>query len=691
MFLVHEKEIHPGPAFGCENQKRKGKTKMKSKKAVRSALGMSVLSIALCAAMLIGTTFAWFTDTATTSVNKIQSGTLDIALEMKDNAGKWVSAEGKTLQFLVNGKIPAQKDDGTYETILWEPGCTYVLPQLRVRNNGNLALKYKVAITGIQGDTGLAKVIEWTYTGETDTFDLSAEHHLKAKVDDNSPADVFTIKAHMLESAGNEYQGKSIENIAITVVATQDTVESDSKDNQYDADAIYPVVAAATVNTEGSTVLKDKEVDHNVKLTAPAGSVAAGATSLKLTVDTVSTPAGITVSDTQNSQTFEVKLVDQNGNKVTAADEALFTVEMNVGTGRTGLKLYHDGVLMTKDDGSLTDAADHYVYNATTGYVTMKVSHFSPFTAVFNKGNWSDTVKEDADYATPVDESAKVVTIASAEELALFAKQVTGGTSYKGYTISITKDIDLSAHLWNPINAHGSKLAGATIEGHGNIIENMVVRSCLNTQKGGYGFAFIGDIDDKITIQNITFDNASVSAHEYLAYSGNIGGVVLGYTYGTTLFDNVKVSNSEIWGYGKIGPMLGMGADPGVKVTFKDCVSKNNTINAAYDMGGLAGMIQRGDGVDNGSVKNCTVENITVNYDPASTYVDVKGTATFKSNDQPSGTDVTRDIDGKYFDEAGYYWCGYGDYYVSYGNSSYDAPVDGYNKCLANSEYSVNK
>ncbi|MCI5615434.1 MAG: CalY family protein, partial [Clostridia bacterium] len=70
---------------------------MKSKKAVRSALGMSVLSIALCAAMLIGTTFAWFTDTATTSVNKIQSGTLDIALEMKDNEGKWVSAEGKTL------------------------------------------------------------------------------------------------------------------------------------------------------------------------------------------------------------------------------------------------------------------------------------------------------------------------------------------------------------------------------------------------------------------------------------------------------------------------------------------------------------------------------------------------------------------------------------------------------------------
>ena len=685
MFWVHEKEIHPGPAFGCENQKRKGKTKMKSKKAVRSALGMSVLSIALCAAMLIGTTFAWFTDTATTSVNKIQSGTLDIALEMKDNAGKWVSAEGKTLQFLVNGKIPAQKDDGTYETILWEPGCTYQLPQLRVVNKGNLAVKFKVAVTGLEGNTELAPVIEWTING----LKLGDDLHLAPKANDTEvfPATEFTIFAHMQETAGNEYQNKSIENIAITVVATQDTVEFDSTGNDYDKDAIYPLVAAATVNTGSDTVLKDKEVDHNVKLTAPAGSVAAETTSLKLTVDTVSTPAGITVSDTQSSQTFEVKLVDQDGNKVTAAGEALFTVEMNIGTGRSVLKLYHDGVLMTDDGTTLTNVADHYVYNATTGYVTMKVSHFSPFTAVFNKEKWENHAAES--YATPVDETNKVVTIASAEELALFAKQVTDeNKNYSNYTVNITEDIDLGDYLWKPIKGNG-KMSGITINGNGRIISNMLVRGLTNEK--GYGTGFIGDTSGAITIKDITFDGADVFFLDEAKpqYYGNIGAVVMGYTYGTTLFDNVKVINSEIWGYGKIGMLLGMGADPGVKVTFKNCVSQNNTINAAYDMGGLAGMIQRGNGVDNGSVENCTVENITVNY--YGTTVDVKGKATFKSNDQPSGTDVTRDIDGKYFDEAGYYWCAFGDYYVSYGNSSYDAPVDGYNKCLANSEYSVNK
>ena len=90
-----------------------------------------------------------------------------------------------------------------------------------------------------------------------------------------------------------------------------------------------------------------------------------------------------------------------------------------------------------------------------------------------------------------------------------------------------------------------------------------------------------------------------------------------------------------------------------MKVTFKDCVSKNNTIHAAYDMGGLAGMIQRGNGVDNASVENCTVEHITVDY--YEECVDVQGKATLKENDK-NGTDVIKEVSGKYWVNGGYYW-----------------------------------
>ena len=648
---------------------------MTNRKSTKRALLGSVMAMVLCLAMLVGATFAWFTDTASTGVNKIQAGNLDVVLEMQNADGKWVSAEGKTLDFV---KAADAKD----EAILWEPGCTYELPALRIRNNGNLALKYKVIITGINGSAKLNTVIDWTIGDVA----MGAEQHLAA-----GESNAFTIKGHMWESAGNEYMNESIDGIAITVVATQDTVESDSFNNTYDANATYPVVAVGDVNTDGDTVLKDKEEDHTIQVTVPAGALDEGVQSLKLEVVKSATPAGVKVASTESSQSYEVTMKDQSGNAV-STNGTLMTVEMNVGKNRTALKLYHDGEKMTKDNGTLTDAADHYVYDAATGYVTMKVSHFSPFTAVFARDYWTGHAADG--YATPVDTANKVVTVSSAEELALFAKEVTDdGKNYSGYTLNLANDVDLGEYLWKPINGY-KRLSGIVVNGNGHTIRNMVVRGCTNRSDNSvYGTGFIGDINGAVTVKDIAFDGADVYFvnNAKPQFAGNVGGIVLGYTYGTTLFENVSVTNSSIWGYGKIGILLGMGADPGVKVTFKDCVSKNNTIHAAYDMGGLAGMIQRGNGVDNARVENCTVENITVDFDPSSTYVNVKGTATLKSNDQPSGTDMTKAIDGKYLDESGYYWCAYGDYYVSYGHSSYDAPVEGCSMRLANSEYCVNK
>ena len=642
---------------------------MTNRKSTKRALLGSVMAMVLCLAMLVGATFAWFTDTASTGVNKIQAGKLDVALEMKDAAGQWVSAEGKTLDFV---KAAGAEN----EAILWEPGCTYKLPELRVVNNGNLALKYKVAITGINGSAKLNEAIEWTIGDVA----MGAEQHLAA-----GESNAFTIKGHMKESAGNDYMNESIDGIAITVVATQDTVESDSFGKDYDADAEYPVVAVANVNTNGDTVLRDKEEDHTIQVTVPAGALDEGVQSLKLEVVKSATPAGVQVASTESSQSYEVTMKDQSGNAV-STNGTLMTVEMNVGKNRTALKLYHDGVKMTKDSGTLTDAADHYVYDAATGYVTMKVSHFSPFTAVFARDYWTDHAADG--YATPVDTADKVVTVSSAEELALFAKEVTDdGKNYSGYTLNLANDVDLGEYLWKPINGY-NRLSGIVVNGNGHTIRNMKVRGCTNSSL--YGAGFIGDINGAVTVKDIAFDGADVFFVNYAKpqFAGNVGGIVLGYTYGTTLFENVSVTNSSIWGFGKIGILLGMGADPGVKVTFKDCVSKNNTIHAAYDMGGLAGMIQRGNGVDNARVENCTVENITVDY--YEECVDVQGKATLKENDK-NGADVIKEVSGKYWVNGGYYWGGYADYYVSYGNSSYDAPVEGYSMRLANSEYCVNK
>ena len=221
---------------------------MTNRKSTKRALLGSIMAMVLCLAMLVGATFAWFTDTASTGVNKIQAGKLDVALEMKDAAGQWVSAEGKTLNWV---KAAAG------EQVLWEPGCTYTLPELRVVNNGNLALKYKIQITGIQGDAKLNEVIDWTINDAA--IDLT-EGHLTA----GQQGDAFTIKGHMKETAGNDYQNLTIDGIGINVVATQDTVESDSFHNQYDANAEYPITV--TTGDELQTIVNNATAPVNVVL-----------------------------------------------------------------------------------------------------------------------------------------------------------------------------------------------------------------------------------------------------------------------------------------------------------------------------------------------------------------------------------------------------------------------------------------
>ena len=198
-----------------------------NQKATKRALLTSVMALVMCVVMLVGTTFAWFTDTASTGVNKITSGNLHVEIQDKEGVKidtlKWVDKDGNDI---------ANQDD-----ILWEPGCTYLLTPFKIVNTGNLALKYKIAITGLDGDSLLLDVIKFTYkTASGAEFDMNAEGHLAAN---GGTTGMITVSAHMDEAAGNKYQNQELTNVRFTVYATQDTVENDSFNDQYDKDATY--------------------------------------------------------------------------------------------------------------------------------------------------------------------------------------------------------------------------------------------------------------------------------------------------------------------------------------------------------------------------------------------------------------------------------------------------------------------
>ena len=207
---------------------------MTNGKSLKRALLSSAFSLIICVAMLIGTTFAWFTDTASTAVNKIQAGNLKV--DIVDKNGN--SLNGKSLNF---------RDVNNKTDILWEPGAKFNLDSFKIVNKGNLALKYKVIISGINGSAKLLEAIDFTVKIGDAAEAALADWEGVLLPDGAAAADtmpvketkLITISGKMREDAGNEYQGLSIGGIGITVLATQYTYENDSIGNTYDREAAY--------------------------------------------------------------------------------------------------------------------------------------------------------------------------------------------------------------------------------------------------------------------------------------------------------------------------------------------------------------------------------------------------------------------------------------------------------------------
>ncbi len=235
---------------------------MTQSKNTKRALLVSLLSLLLCISMLIGSTFAWFSDTATTGVNRIISGNLDVELYYSSDMTDWQNAENYS-------------DDSIFgANDRWEPGFTKVI-YFKVKNAGAIAFKYKIGTnlvknilgkTANDDDIDLTKFINFAIVPTDTVFDgrdavrsdanachsfgdYSEELHLLPDAEAT-----FAFVAYMPEDVGSEANhgiGKTAPMIkfGIAVIATQDTVEYDSFDNQYDAGARYPMTAIINSTT----------------------------------------------------------------------------------------------------------------------------------------------------------------------------------------------------------------------------------------------------------------------------------------------------------------------------------------------------------------------------------------------------------------------------------------------------------
>ena len=241
---------------------------MTSSKSTKRALISSTLAILMCVAMLIGTTFAWFTDTASTGVNKIVSGNLKVDI---------IGADNEDHVEKLNFKNAAGAEG---EALLWEPGCRYLTVGFRIANKGNLALKWKAEInknnivdgkaapTAKDGKSLLDVIDFYVVTSTDENADAVAIENFTGNLAKGAKSGVYYIKGVMQTTAGNDYQDLTLDGITITVYATQDTVENDSFNNQYDAGApldFVPVSTAAELKSVFANAAAGGDV--NVSLT----------------------------------------------------------------------------------------------------------------------------------------------------------------------------------------------------------------------------------------------------------------------------------------------------------------------------------------------------------------------------------------------------------------------------------------
>lgn len=265
------------------------------------------------------------------------------------------------------------------------------------------------------------------------------------------------------------------------------------------------------------------------------------------------------------------------------------------------------------------------------------------------------------------------VTISDEESLFWFAQQVNvRGNTFTGKTVSLADDIALTAK-WTPVGVSVEKSFKGTFDGKGHAITGMKVSGAY--QAYGYGFF---KLVISATVKNVTFTQAEVKGE----YSNVVGGVA-GYSYGSSTFENVHVTDSLVYAFGKVGGFVGMAEDAGATTTFRNCSVETTTIHGGYNVAGFCGLVM-GTCAFSGSSLTDVTPVVDEDSQGFGKVVELDTTVVCDGSVATCAGKGTS-IKGRYIPRSGYYWSAYSDLYNHYGDSKHDCTLADGTK-LANSE-----
>jgi len=447
----------------------------------------------LCVSMLMGTTFAWFTDEVTSGINTIAAGNLDVELYHSNAAVTGEKVTSATELFKdVNG-----------EEILWEPGVVS-FENLQITNEGSLALAYQLSIATDNenhivepsgASYGLSQVLKvGVVAGGITATDRAG---VVASVED---ANWTTLSAFVREgkllpegegtsettwgiviwwepgqddNRWNLNNGKVLDegtelqiDLGVKLIATQEIHENDSCGNDYDGSAkeFFPAFVGGTASapvtpdvnnqTSADVTLSDSKVSAVV----PTGAqLEAGTTELTLTVnEKAATDSNVVLGDTESIRALDVHVAGiaaTNTAPITVTLEEIAPVGLNMGN----YKLYHVENGAT-NEMTLVAAADPFTahnqfkYDPATGTIVLYMATFSEITVVAEPAAWKGGI----DHSWYVGKTSPY-SIANGDQLYSFA-QIVGGMAdldgeegadknpitFADKTINLVADIDLN-------------------------------------------------------------------------------------------------------------------------------------------------------------------------------------------------------------------------------------------------------
>ena len=492
---------------------------MTNKKNTKKALLMSMLSLLLCFSMLIGTTFAWFTDVVESGKNQIVAGNLDVALEYsKDMSdGSWKSVEGQT--------------DLVDPLALWEPGHTEVV-YLKISNEGTLALKYSFSISfedlvigkNEKGeDIKLSEHLKYAVVDVTEKFasrdaarkavaDVAVDlagYSVNGKMNAGDPAKTVALVVYMPESVGNEanYRGEKIPQIelGVNLFATQMTEEEDSFDETYDKyTAVFTVADANAMLAENKDVTLVNCVEPNGVLEIPGNYTG------KLVLNNVSIASVQVVSATTFSTT----------------PAAVETIEIVI-LGDVVVKATEDGqsaisgpALDISGSGTLTAVAkgDHAYGIGATG-ATVKISNIN---IDYVAGGHAYGVGTDTKYYKDAPEGAPAIggSVVTLEKVTI--NKAVGGSKaagigamyHNGVTVTITDST--IGYVEGGVSAAGigsSRVSGGATESGATInITNSTITAVGGAYGAGIGSGYDTHCQAKQPLCTINIEDSVINA-----------------------------------------------------------------------------------------------------------------------------------------------------------------------------------